>query len=214
MTLAILAALPVSVLAFNNFRYGKSQASSDGKITVVPGGPHYNLNLIGIPKGITTDMQFDEGRRLFVPLSGKAKIILSRGDYRVTDANGTDGMAGFSLPGSDLDMDGVTDYAVWVKWLGKPGLRSTMTTCANDPVDGETFCSVYQLISIRERDGSATSDVSRDLLYIYADLNGDGTSERYNLFDSALQDYFWEYDNEGIKLIQLRFYEMPSTTSS
>ena len=27
-----------------------------------------------------------------------------------------------------------------------------------------------------------------------------------NLFDTCLQNYFWNYDNNGLKLLQLRFY--------
>jgi hypothetical protein len=54
-------------------------------------------------------------------------------------------------------------------------------------------------------------NVSRELLYVYADLNGDGTAERYNLFNDALKDYFWQYDNGGLKLLQLRFYQVSTT---
>ncbi|MDX5423275.1 MAG: hypothetical protein LPK14_13540 [Hymenobacteraceae bacterium] len=28
----------------------------------------------------------------------------------------------------------------------------------------------------------------------------------YPLFDEAMQGYFWDYDNDGLKLLQLRFY--------
>jgi hypothetical protein len=28
-------------------------------------------------------------------------------------------------------------------------------------------------------------------LYLFADVDGDGTVERYNLFNEALQDCFW-----------------------
>jgi hypothetical protein len=40
------------------------------------------------------------------------------------------------------------------------------------------------------------------------DLDGDGSAERYPLFAEELQDYFWSYDNSGLRLIQLRFYEV------
>jgi hypothetical protein len=56
--------------------------------------------------------------------------------------------------------------------------------------------------------GNKFANVSKDLLYIYADL-GDGI-QRYPLFDDALQDYFWNYDNHGLKLAQFRFYEVPT----
>ena len=32
----------------------------------------------------------------------------------------------------------------------------------------------------------------------------------YPLFDNALEDYFWSYDNNGLKLLQLRFYPVPT----
>jgi hypothetical protein len=31
------------------------------------------------------------------------------------------------------------------------------------------------------------------------------------LFSDALQGYFWSYDNTGLKLAQLRFYEVSTT---
>ncbi|MDA1128364.1 MAG: hypothetical protein O2913_06675 [Chloroflexi bacterium] len=35
--------------------------------------------------------------------------------------------------------------------------------------------------------------------------------ERVALFDAALEGYFWDYDNNGLKIVQLRFYEIPTT---
>ena len=75
----------------------------------------------------------------------------------------------------------------------------------------ETYCLVYQMILPRNKGQRTFTDVSKYLLYIYADLNGDGVLERYPLFSSALQGYFWSYDNNGLKLAQLRFYAVPST---
>jgi hypothetical protein len=37
---------------------------------------------------------------------------------------------------------------------------------------------------------------------------------RTPLFDSSLQNYFWSYDNNGLKLLQLRFYQLPSTVAA
>jgi hypothetical protein len=30
-----------------------------------------------------------------------------------------------------------------------------------------------------------------------------------SLFDACLQGYFWQYDNNGLKLLQVRFYPIP-----
>lgn len=139
------------------------------------------------------------------------KINLSQGEFGVLDGNCTDNnQSSFSLPNPDPDNDGETVYSVWARALGKPGGSSTTTTCATDPVTSELWCSAYSLITVRETGKSSFSDVSRELLYIYADVNGDGTTEKYNLFNDALQSYYWNYDNNGLKMLQLRFYEVPS----
>ena len=175
-----------------------------------PSGPHYNLNIIGVPKGKTADMTGDEGHRIFVSLSGNSKIMLSPGDdFSVLDANATDGPAAFQLPNPDPDGDGVTAYSVYARALGTPGGSTTMTTCAEDSL-GNTYCSSDQLVLVRSKGQSKAINVSRELLYIYVDLNGDGTPELYPLFDDALMNYFWSYDNNGCKLVQLRFYMIPT----
>lgn len=173
-----------------------------------PSGGHYSLNLIGVPKGKSADMTNDDGRRIFVPRDGNAKINLTEGAFDVLDANGTDGTAAFQLPSPDPDNDGLTSYSVFARALGKPGGSSTTTTCATDPSDGELVCSMESMVLVRNSGKSTFTNVSRQLLYIYADLDGDGTAERYPLFDDALQEYFWEYDNQGLHLAQLRFYEI------
>jgi len=194
LTLLLVAAMPSAAHAGNG----------------APNGAHYNLNIIGVPKTKSASMTGDDGHRIFVPLTGTAKILLSEGtDFNVLDANGTDGSAAFQLPNPDPDNDGITKYSVWARALGKPGGSSTTTTCAYDEF-GQLWCSVYSTVLVREKGKSWFDNVSKELLYIYADLNSDGTPERYPLFDAALQDYFWNYDNNGLKLAQLRFYEIPT----
>lgn len=173
-----------------------------------PSGGHYSLNLIGVPKGKTADMTGNDGHRIFVPRDGNTKINLTEGDFQVLDANGTDGSAAFQLPSPDPDNDGLTSYSVFARALGKPGGSSTTTTCAIDPSDGALVCSLESMVLVRSTGKSSFTNVSKQLLYIYADLDGDGTVERYPLFDDSLQDYFWEYDNTGLTLGQLRFYEI------
>lgn len=174
-----------------------------------PSGAHYGVNIIGVPKGKKADMTGNLGHRIFVPLTGTAKILLSEGaDFQVLDANGTDGTAAFQLPNPDPDNDGITTYSVFARALGKPGGSARITTCAIDPITGEEVCSTLNYVAVREKGKSSFTNVSRELLYIYADLDGDGTDERYPLFDDRLQDYFWSYDNNGLKILQLRFYEI------
>ncbi len=194
--LVALSALPVSA----------------GKGNLAPSGPHYNLNIIGVPKDKTASMDNNSGHRIFVPLWGNAKIWLHEGEtFAVLDANGTDNDgAAFQLPNPDPDNDGVTEYSVWARALGKPGGEADMTTCAYDEL-GVEWCSVAVLELKRSKGPSKFQNVSKELLYIYVDIDEDGNLERYPLFDDALQDYFWNYDNSGLKLVQLRFYEIPTT---
>ncbi len=179
----------------------------------MPNGGHYSLNLIGVPKTKTADMTNDDGHRIFVNLEGKTQILLGEGEFQVLDANGTDGKAKFQLPNPDPENTGITTYSVWARALGKPGGTSQITTAATDPVTGETVYSLETKVFTRVFGKSTFADVSKYLLYVYADLNGDGTVERISLFDDQLQGYFWEYDNNGLKLVQLRFYEVPSNVN-
>lgn len=173
-----------------------------------PSGAHYGLNIIGVAKGKTASMTGNQGHRIFVPLNGKTKINLSEGDFQVLDANGTDGSASFRLPSPDPDGDGITRYSVFARALGKPSGSAKIVTCATDPITMEEVCSTLNYVAVRNSGKSSFTNVSQELLYLYADLDGDGTDERYSLFDDRLQDYFWEYDNTGLKLLQLRFYEV------
>ena len=184
-----------------------SEATGSG----APSGAHYNLNVIGVPKDKTAAITGSQGHRIFVPLWGSCKITLAMGDFQVLDGNCTDGPARFQLPNPDSDNDGVTTYSVWARALGKPGGSSETTTCATDPTTLENYCSVYTMIQVRTKGKSSFTDVSKYLLYIYVDIDADGDLDRMPLFDDRLQDYYWQYDNSGLKLLQLRFYEISST---
>lgn len=180
-----------------------------------PNGVHYNLNIIGVPKGKKAEMTENSGHRIFVSLNGRTKIKLAPGEgFLVTDANGTDGNgASFTLPD-----DVSTTYTVWARALGKPFGEVTITTCADLYVDDlffEEICSDEPITLIRNKKGAPKfTDISENLLFIVVDqdvLADDGVTVllaagTYNLFDIALQDYFWDYNNKGLKLLQLRFY--------
>ena len=173
-------------------------------------GAHYGLNIIGVPQGKTADMTGNNGRRIFVPRVGKATIKLAEGSFGVLDANGTDGTAEFRLPNPDPDNDGTTAYSVYARALGKPGGSSKTNTCMTDAT-GETYCSVYSMVLVRNKGPSSFTNVSQQLLYVYADKDGDGRLERYPLFGDDLASYYWSYDNQGLHLAQLRFYEIATT---
>lgn len=179
-----------------------------------PSGAHYNLNIIGVPKEKTADMSNSQGHRIFVKLEGKTKIDLQEGDFQVIDPNGTDGKAAFQLPNPDPDGDGVTVYSVFVRALGKPGGSATMTSVLVDEL-GQEWWSTENKVVVRNKGGSKFENVSRELLYICVDWDQDGTcDEKLPLFGNEAYSYFWDYDNSGLKLAQLRFYPDVSTDTN
>lgn len=191
--------------------YESELGVAEGRGNGAPSGSHFILNIIGQDKSKSVDPTGGSGRRIFVPLEGKSQILLSEGlEFAVLDANGTDGKAAFQLPNPDPDGDGVTEYAVFARALGTPGGSSTATTCATDPVTGELFCSTKALVLARKKGKSSFTDVSRELLSITADIDGDGDLETVPLFGDSLEGFFWDYDNQGLRLAQLRFYDIAS----
>jgi hypothetical protein len=162
----------------------------------------------------------------FNTISKTNKILLSPApageSFQVLDANATDSNgAQFQLPA-----DVSTTWTVWARALGKPGRTANMTTCATeavvDPVTGattqEVICSLATLTMTRTKN-SKFQNVSSDLLFITLLVdpatNGDlatclgvtaATQVSVPLFNGCLQNYFWNYQNNGLKLLQLRFY--------
>jgi IPT/TIG domain len=213
MTSITLAAALVVLLA-PTWVVGDQTETGNG----CPSGAHYNLNLIGMDKAknIDPDSITSQGHRIFVQLGNKdnaatTKISLLEGtDFAVLDYDGTDGQAKFQLPNPDPDGDGVTQYSVYLRVLGKPGGKIRMATSATDPDYGE-IVSDMAVVSVREKGQQKFANVSAALLYIYAwifdDATGTWVYQRIPLFSDLLQDYLWQYDNNGVRLAQLRFYE-------
>lgn len=216
----MVSALPISI----NMTALVSGASTSTTGNGAPSGTHYTLNIIGVPKTKTADMTGDNGRRIFVPENGKTKINLTEGDYQVLDANGTDGTAAFQLPNPDPDANGTTSYSVYVRALGKPGGYANMQTCYTDTTG--TWCAVdftggvSQITVSRTKGKSTFTNVSKDLLYVDYCTSWDLTDPTNPVCLSVTQvplfsqdaSYFWDYDNNGLKLAQFRFYEVPTVT--
>jgi len=137
--------------------------------------------------------------------------------FGVLDANATDSTgAAFQLPA-----DVSSSWTVWARALGTPGGSAIQTTCANSFLDaGQILCSDQSAMYFRTKGvKSSFTPVTNQLLFI--DLTVDSTatpglasclgvsgtqSVTLSLFNGCLQNYFWNYDNNGLKLMQLRFY--------
>jgi hypothetical protein len=177
-----------------------------------PSGPHYTLNIIGVAKNLSMPA-ISAGDVIFVGLGTKTttvttKINLSQsfdGTFAVLDKNGTDGVAAFQLPAPGT-------YTIWARALGTPGGSAKITTCAIDPNTGLTICSTAHTVFVRGTGKSSFTNVTTNLTTINLDpvLNAavvtacGGTT--VSLFDSCLEGYFWQYDNNGLKVLQIRFY--------
>jgi hypothetical protein len=144
--------------------------------------------------------------------------------FQVLDANATDkDGALFQLPATVS-----TTWTVWARALGKPGGKADMTTCATvnvtvvDPVTGvatttaEVLCSLDTTLSLVRTKNAKFQDVTDELLFVTLSTTQMGlttcTTTTVALFDACLQNYFWNYDNNGLKLLQLRFYPTSGVT--
>jgi hypothetical protein len=191
-------------------------------------GSHYNLNLIGQDTcktqaltdsnrhTIFVDLNFNDGTPTdptsTVSLNSKNKIFLQEGPFQVLDGNACDG-AVFQLPQNDcttLTVGSVSgcDYDVYIRGLGSPqgNPYAQMTTCRTDTTS--TFqCSTETVSVYRYKSKSTFQNVTKELTTLCLDTNLDTKCDtRVTLFESSMFQYFWDYDNHGLRLAQLRFY--------
>jgi hypothetical protein len=211
----LLVASSVAALALSVALAGAGAVTGNG----APNGPHFNLNIHGVAggQGFNGNNQND----IFAPLQGKCRINLVQApsmDFQVLQPDCVNNpSASFELPApcaisatTGLCTTTTTLYSVWARALGKPNGSSSMSTCATDPTDGLPVCSIGAFVSVQTRNSgkSSFSDVSGDLLFLTTCVNGKSVSTP--IFSQNYQNYFWQYDNQGLKLLQLRFYQVPS----
>jgi hypothetical protein len=193
-------------------------------------GPHFNLNIIGVSKDKTVPGKTDSNRHtIFVPLQSggdvprQVKIYYIAGDhFEVLDGNATDdNEATIMVPSVEY---GDLCYDVYAVGLGKPnGIALVSADCAID--DLPDACQVALLLdsfTVERSKGKPKSvnisDVFRaegciDLDSDSACDTGDISFQNLWIFNvPQLVDYFWDYDNNGLKLMQTRFY--PTTCGS
>jgi uncharacterized lipoprotein NlpE involved in copper resistance len=176
-------------------------------------GEHYNLNIIGVKVSDQIKEVGDSmGHTMFVKLNGKTRIMMTQdagGIFEVVDRNGLDGLTRFNIaPGH---------YNVYARALGKPNgnVHIQANGTFNDSVNGETLV-MLGYVDITRSTGKPQSLNINSLFYVdvsvcTASLDGVCIEmTTYNdtwVFDiPELLSYYWDYDNNELKLLQVRFY--------
>jgi hypothetical protein len=158
-------------------------------------------------------------------LDKRNKIFLMEGeDFGVLDGNACDGDgAMFQLPANPFTCTSddpacpdptFQEYNIFVRGLGKPGpdTHANITTCMQQDnpdtpeYDPEYICSMETVEVWRRGKKSSFDKVTKELTTIVADVDEDGRLERVGLFEDPFFGFFWDYDNHGLRLAQLRFY--------
>ncbi len=172
-------------------------------------GPHYNLNIHG--SKTIKDVGISDGHSMFVKLEGKTRILMTQdgGGFLVTDPNGTDGSASFNIaPGH---------YNVYARALGKPNgnVHIQANGTFNDTLAGETLIMLGYVDISRSKGQPQVLNINNlfyvDVTICTAVVEGVCTeTTTYTdtwVFDiPELLSYYWDYDNAGLKLLQVRFY--------
>jgi hypothetical protein len=194
-------------------------------------GPHYNLTIIGVSNPKKVDMTDTSRHTLFVPLSGSTKISYVAGDtFQVVDGNCTDSSGcTIEVPsevGSNLC------YNVYAVGLGKPGGSSIVTAeCLFDGtlVGGET-CTEALLqgsFEVDRTNGGSNKPLRHNISNVFRatgcldlDISGDCNTGDVQFTNAwifnidQLLSYWWDYNNTGLRNMQVRFYQTTCGTIS
>jgi hypothetical protein len=112
---------------------------------------------------------------------------------------------GYGCPGGDVQE---RSYSVWARALGKPGFEASMMTCAYDEA-GALYCATDNVLTLsRTKSRPTWTDATSQLTTLVADVDGDGSNETVALFADGFEEFFWQYDNKGLKHAQIRFYPL------
>ena len=203
-----------------------------------PSGYHYTLNLLGKTNCPGDDLKDSNRHTIMVKLvymdpdannvvgddpgniallDKRNKIFLAPGtDFEVTDGNACDrDGAAFTLP-SDV----ATAWEVYIRELAKPNGTGDIRTCGIDEgpdgiagtADDEVVCSSDNVLLMRETGKSKFRNVTKELttmtVMVQDPFSLEWSEVDINLFDPMLYQYFWDYDNNGLRLVQLRFYPL------
>jgi hypothetical protein len=214
--------LSVAVLALVAFFF--SAPASRAQVGKGLSGPHYNLNIIGVPKGKTADMTGSNRHTVFVPLdtsgevAGNVKIYFVAGDeFQVLDGNATDADgATIEVPHGD---PGTVCYDVFAVGLGKPGGSAHVDAeVLFDDSTHDVLLALDQVsFNVSRNAGKPKRENISNIFRVSGctDLNDTGVCDAGDQFFNnewvfnvdQLLSYWWDYQNTGLKLMQIRFYD-------
>ncbi len=210
------------------------QAKSNGGLK--PGidfsGPHLNLNIHGVPDGVdkfTVDSIGDGRHSIFVPLSPSAENFSIQyafsydQNWTVLDCDATfDGTASIILPAYmyvDTNNDAIEEkmrvryYMVYLAGLAKPLDDSMMLiypTAANNGSWTAFQLNQASLTVTGHRKGAPVWYNGTELFF--ADVTFFNGTDYIDYTDQwifdipGLEGYWWQMTNNGVKLMQVRFY--------
>ncbi len=170
--LAVTAMLAVSGLSANVY-----PAIAAGNGNGAPSGPHYNLNLIGVPKEKNANFDGGEGARIFVSRTGPTQFYVHGGDaYEIMDHDGTDGKVGTSLadpgiifPYDATDLNNTWHLQIWVRLVGPMGSEVKWNASYYDVVNGTyVLWSEFNLVKdskFQMRTGDLLANGYQDMLW-------------------------------------------------
>jgi hypothetical protein len=190
-----------------------------------PSGAHFELGIIGVTDPKTQPLTGGNRHTIFVALGSAKKsvtvttnIYLTQGTFAVCDGNGftpavdcngtpvpgAGNGAVFQLPCDILTNTCVTGksqaYTIWARALGTPGGSANVTTCGTTDL-GAVICGTSpDEVFVRGSGQQKFKDVTAEL------TNIDTTLGTVSLFATGFENFFWQYDNTGLKLLQVRFY--------
>lgn len=224
---AVALVFAMTGLAFaqgNGASHGAQAGKGNGTGNGAQSGSHYNLNIIGHDNCPGDDLKGTNRHVIDVLLNGRNQINLVEGDFAVLDGNACDSDgATFQLPANPFTC-AVTDpeclntdptfqeYLVFVRALGAPGGKATITTCETDLTTLEVVCSTENVVLVRSAGRSKFRNVTKQLTTLCLDTVADGViacDTRVGIFEDDLHSFFWDFDNNGLRLAQLRFYPLP-----
>ena len=170
----------------------------------MPSGWHYNLNIIGKAEPISVE-EDPNAHTMFVPEDSTPptkiymKQNLSEGaTFQITDRNGFDGETEIEIaPG---------EYDVYARALGKPNRWVNITSWGNF-TDGDGYVW-YRIgaIDLNRTGGKPKTENINKLFYVTGDIYGTTFNKEWVFGITGLEGYWWDYDNHGLKLLQVRFY--------